>query len=82
MRTKNKFVIGPSFFLLVSLPFPPLLPRMAVAVRCADYTDTPTTNMLPGDVNFAKLREMYLTRRLTRVEEDGTVVETTQLIRR
>jgi hypothetical protein len=55
---------------------------MAVAVRCADYTDSPTTNMLPGDVNFAKLREMYLTRRLTRVEEDGTVVETTQLIRR
>ena len=65
--------------------FPLLLypaPRMAVAVRCADYTDSPTTNMLPGDVNMAKLREMYLTRRLTRVEEDGTVVETTQLIRR
>jgi hypothetical protein len=38
--------------------------------------------MEPGDVNFAKLREMYLTRRLTRVEVDGTVVETTQLIRR
>lgn len=50
--------------------------------NCLDYTDSPTTNMLPGDVNFAKLREMYLTRRLTRVEEDGTVVETTQLIRR
>ena len=50
--------------------------------RCVDYTDSPSTNMEPGDVNFAKLREMYLTRRLTRVEVDGTVVETTQLIRR
>jgi hypothetical protein len=38
--------------------------------------------MFPGDVNMAKLREMYLTRRLRRVEEDGTVVETTHLIRR
>jgi hypothetical protein len=37
---------------------------------------------MPGEVNMAKLREMYLTRRLTRVEKDGTVIETTQLIRR
>jgi hypothetical protein len=54
-------------------------------VRCGgnvDYTDNPSTNLLPGDVNMAKLREMYLTRRLTRVEEDGTVVQTTELIKR
>jgi len=50
--------------------------------NCLDYTDSPSSNLMPGEVNMAKLREMYLTRRLTRVEEDGTVVETTQLIRR
>jgi hypothetical protein len=37
---------------------------------------------MPGDVNMEKLSEMYLTRRLTRVEDDGTVVETTELVRR
>ncbi|KAL3779308.1 hypothetical protein ACHAW5_006474 [Stephanodiscus triporus] len=57
-------------------------PHNANLGNCLDYTDNPSTNLLPGDVNMAKLREMYLTRRLRRVEEDGTVVETTQLIRR
>ena len=38
--------------------------------------------MLPGDVNMDKLKEMYLTKSRRRVEEDGTVVETTELVRR
>ena len=48
--------------------------------NCLDYTDNPKTNILPGEVNMAKLRNMYLDRRrtLSRVEkEDGTVVVTT-----
>ena len=48
--------------------------------NCLDYTDNPKTNVLPGEVNMAKLRNMYLNRRrtLSRVEkEDGTVVVTT-----
>ncbi len=36
----------------------------------------------PGEVNVEKLRGTYLTRRRCRVEEDGTVVETTYLVRR
>ena len=31
---------------------------------------------------MAKLRGMYLTRRLTTVEEDGMVIERTELIRK
>ncbi|KAL3806906.1 hypothetical protein ACHAXA_011486 [Cyclostephanos tholiformis] len=57
-------------------------PHNANLGNCLDYTDNPSTNLLPGEVNMAKLRDMYLTRRLRKVEEDGTVVETTQLIRR
>ncbi len=45
-----------------------------------DYTDDPESNLSPGDVNMAKLSEMYLSRRLRRVEEDGTVVERTELV--
>ena len=49
---------------------------------CVDYTVNPDANVLPGDVNMAKLRGMYLTRIFRRVKEDGIVVETTQLLRR
>ena len=50
--------------------------------NCLDYTDDPVDNLLPGAVNFAKLREMYLSRRrrMRRVESDGTIVETTELL--
>jgi hypothetical protein len=48
----------------------------------SDYTETPEINILPGDVNMEKLSEMYLSRRSRRVEEDGTVVETTELVKR
>jgi predicted Zn-dependent protease len=50
--------------------------------NCLDYTDSPSTNMYPGDVNMAKLREMYLTQRRRKVRADGTVIETTILTRR
>jgi hypothetical protein len=50
--------------------------------NCLDYTDSPSTNMYPGDVNMAKLREMYLTQRRRKVQADGTVIETTILTRR
>jgi len=50
--------------------------------NCLDYTDSPSTNMYPGDVNMAKLREMYLTQRRRKVQADGTVIETTILARR
>jgi len=50
--------------------------------NCLDYTDDPEENLLPGEVNMAKLRNMYLTRRKRRVQKDGTVVETTHLIKR
>ena len=51
-------------------------------VLVSDYTDTPEINILPGDVNMEKLSEMYLSRRSRKVEEDGTVVETTELVKR
>ena len=47
--------------------------------NCLDYTDDPEENLLPGEVNFVKLREVYLTQRrlLRRVENnDGSVTET------
>ena len=44
---------------------------------CLDYTDDPEENLYPGEVNFAKVAELYLTRRFLRTEEDGTLVETT-----
>jgi len=50
--------------------------------NCLDYTDDPSTNLLPGDVNMEKLREVYLgqatgKRLLRRVEnDDGSVTET------
>ena len=47
-----------------------------------DYTDKPSMNILPGDVNMEKLSEMYLSRRSRRVEKDGTVVVTTELVKR
>lgn len=47
-----------------------------------DYTDKPSMNVLPGDVNMDKLSDMYLSRRSRRVEKDGTVVETTELVKR
>eukprot|EP00580_Thalassiosira_gravida_P010923 CAMPEP_0201633450 /NCGR_PEP_ID=MMETSP0493-20130528/6749_1 /ASSEMBLY_ACC=CAM_ASM_000838 /TAXON_ID=420259 /ORGANISM="Thalassiosira gravida, Strain GMp14c1" /LENGTH=311 /DNA_ID=CAMNT_0048105159 /DNA_START=65 /DNA_END=1000 /DNA_ORIENTATION=+ len=50
--------------------------------NCLDYTDDPEDNLLPGEVNMAKLRNMYLTRRRRRIQKDGTVLETTHLIRR
>jgi len=50
--------------------------------NCLDYTDDPEENLLPGEVNMAKLRDLYTSRRLRRVEEDGAVVETTYLVRR
>jgi len=50
-----------------------------LAFIISDYTDDPSSNLLPGDVNMDKLRGMYLTRRLRTVEEDGTVVERTEL---
>lgn len=50
--------------------------------NCLDYTDDPEENLLPGEVNMAKLRDLYTSRRLRRVEEGGAVVETTYLVRR
>lgn len=47
-----------------------------------DYTDEPSENVLPGEVNLMKLQNMYLTRRLRRVKKDGTIVERIEVIRR
>jgi hypothetical protein len=47
--------------------------------NCLDYTDDPEENLLPGEVNFQKLREVYVGQRrlLRRVENnDGSVTET------
>ncbi|KAK1748736.1 hypothetical protein QTG54_000675 [Skeletonema marinoi] len=50
--------------------------------NCLDYTDDPEENLLPGEVNFIALKEVYLaqepTRRLLRRVDnnDGTVTET------
>lgn len=44
---------------------------------CLDYTDDPEENLYPGEVNFAKVADLYLTRRFLRTKEDGTLVETT-----
>jgi len=30
---------------------------------CLDYTDNPEENLLPGEVNFQKLKEVYLNQR-------------------
>ena len=50
--------------------------------NCLDYTDDPSANVNPGEVNMIKLSEMYSsTRRRIRgvdVKDDGTVVETIQ----
>lgn len=49
---------------------------------CLDYTDDPSSNVLPGEVNMIKLQEVYLAterekRLLRRVEnKDGSVTET------
>jgi hypothetical protein len=48
--------------------------------NCLDYTDDPEENLLPGEVNMAKLRNMYLSRRNLRAERDGTVTETRTLV--
>ena len=64
-----KIIYWPQFF---------IAPMMMIL----DYTDDPSTNLLPGDVNMNKLRGMYLTRRLRRIEQDGTVIERTELVRR
>ena len=48
--------------------------------NCLDYTDDPSSNIIPGEVNMEKLRDMYLSRRLRRVESDGTIVETSELL--
>lgn len=52
---------------------------------CLDYTDDPEENLPPGDVNMAKLENMYLSssrRRVTsrRLEADGTMIETTKIL--
>lgn len=47
--------------------------------NCLDYTDDPQENLLPGEINFDKLQEMYLSQKrlLRRVEnDDGSVIET------
>lgn len=44
---------------------------------CLDYTDDPEENLYPGEVNFDKVAELYLTRRFLRTKEDGTLVEKT-----
>ena len=41
-----------------------------------DYTNDPEDDLEPGEANMAKLRRMYL----SRVESDGAVVETTELL--
>lgn len=48
-----------------------------------DYTDDPEENLLPGEVNMAKLRTMYLSRRRLRsrvVNEDGSITETIEIL--
>ena len=50
--------------------------------NCLDYTNDPEENLLPGEVNMVKLKEVYLApererRMLRRVENsDGSVTET------
>jgi len=50
--------------------------------NCLDYTNDPSENLLPGEVNMVKLKEVYLAtererRMLRRVENsDGSVTET------
>merc|ERR1739841_170875 len=50
--------------------------------NCLDYTNDPQENLLPGEVNMVKLKEVYLAtergrRMLRRVENsDGSVTET------
>lgn len=55
----------------------------------SDYTDDPEENLPPGDVNMEKLEGMYLsarrqskrTRRVRRrVQEDGSILETTEFL--
>ena len=72
----------PTIFLGLGLPHTDENPYNRNLGNCLDYTDDPEDNVLPGEVNFDKLANMYLTRRLRRVEKDGTVVERTELIRR
>jgi predicted Zn-dependent protease len=50
--------------------------------NCLDYTDDPSENLHPGQVNFDKLDGMYLAgrRTLRRVESDGRVIETHYLL--
>jgi hypothetical protein len=51
--------------------------------NCLDYTDDPSENLHPGDVNFNKLKSMYLSsnkRLLRRVQEDGRIIETKMLV--
>ena len=78
--------LGASFDLLV-MPLLLLLSRSQLYIQChwfvimlIDYTDNPDENLEPGDVNMAKLRIMYKTRRLRRVGSDGAVVEVTELL--
>ena len=65
----------------LSHPYLPTMCNFSLNIHI-DYTDDPESNLLPGTVNMEKLRGMYLSRRLRRVEEDGTVVERTELVLR
>jgi len=49
------------------------------STQIIDYTDDPEENLLPGEVNMAKLRNMYLSRRNLSAEKDGSVTETRTL---
>lgn len=51
--------------------------------NCLDYTDSPGSNLLPGDVNFNKLRGMYLQgnrRTSRRLTSDGRIIESYMLV--
>ena len=43
----------------LGLPHTDENPYNADTFNCMDYTDNPENNILPGDVNFAKLRDIY-----------------------
>jgi hypothetical protein len=76
---KHSYPLSHSFFpsyIGFGLPHTDENPHNENLGNCLDYTDSPTSNMLPGEVNMAKLRDLYLTQRRRRVESDGTVVIT------
>ena len=73
--------LGASFdlfvrLLLLLLSLKCILINHLLVIMLIDYTNDPEDDLEPGEANMAKLRRMYL----SRVESDGAVVETTELL--